>query len=48
MLAPLLAPLRRALPQVGGFDFSPLVLLLILQVAGMLLGGLMGEVLGLF
>ena len=40
---PLLAPLRRALPQVGGFDFSPLVLLLILQVCGMLLGGLQGE-----
>ncbi len=43
--APLLAPLRRALPQIGGFDFSPLVLLLILQVAGMLLGGLQGELL---
>ncbi len=48
LCAPLLNPLRRALPQVGGFDFSPLVLLLILQVVGMLLGGLMGEVLGLF
>ncbi|QHJ01688.1 YggT family protein [Xylophilus rhododendri] len=44
--APLLNPLRRALPQVGGFDFSPLVLLLILQVLGMLLNALQGEVLG--
>ncbi|WPB59454.1 YggT family protein [Xylophilus sp. GOD-11R] len=46
--APLLTPLRRALPQVGGFDFSPLVLLLILQVIGMLLGALQAEVIGMF
>lgn len=45
LCAPLLDPLRRALPQVGGFDLSPLVLLLILQVVGMLLGALQGEVL---
>ncbi|MCZ2496026.1 YggT family protein [Xylophilus sp. Kf1] len=48
LCAPLLLPLRRALPQVGGFDLSPLVLLLILQVVGMLLGALQGEVLGWF
>ena len=48
LCAPLLTPLRRALPQVGGFDLSPLVLLLILQVVGMLLGALQGEVLGWF
>lgn len=48
LCAPLLNPIRRALPQVGGFDFSPLVLLLILQVAGMLLGALQAQVLGLF
>ncbi|WP_295851679.1 YggT family protein [uncultured Xylophilus sp.] len=45
--APLLAPLRRSLPSVSGFDFSPLVLLLILQVLGMLLAGVQGEVLRL-
>ena len=48
LCAPLLLPLRKALPQVGGFDLSPLVLLLILQVVGMLLGALQGEVLGWF
>jgi YggT family protein len=41
---PLLGPLRRAIPHIGGFDFSPLVALLIVQVlqravAGMLIGG---------
>ncbi|MEO8188273.1 MAG: YggT family protein [Burkholderiaceae bacterium] len=28
LLRPLLAPIRRILPSVGGFDLSPLVLLL--------------------
>ena len=30
--APLLAPLRRVLPALGGLDFSPMVALLLLQV----------------
>lgn len=29
---PVLAPIRRALPPIGGLDFSPMVLLLVLQV----------------
>jgi len=29
---PLLAPIRRILPQTGMFDFSPIVLVLILQL----------------
>jgi len=29
---PLLAPIRRLLPQTGMFDFSPIVLVLILQL----------------
>lgn len=34
MLArPILAPLRRVIPPVGGFDLSPLVLVIIVQVA---------------
>lgn len=35
---PLLSPLRRVLPLLGGVDLSPLVLLLILQVGLMVLG----------
>ena len=33
-------PLRRALPALGGVDLSPLALLLLLQIAGMLLSSL--------
>jgi YggT family protein len=40
LVKPWLAPIRNALPQPGGIDRSPLVLLVILQIAGMLLAGL--------
>lgn len=40
LCAPLLRPFRRAIPLVGGFDLSPLALLVVLQVASMLLQGL--------
>lgn len=32
VLQPLYAPIRRLLPQTGMFDFSPIVLLIIIQV----------------
>lgn len=35
---PLLAPLRRFIPQIGGVDLSALVLLLLLQIGLMILG----------
>jgi YggT family protein len=34
---PLLAPIRRILPPVGMFDFSPFVLIILVQVAGQIL-----------
>lgn len=40
LVAPWLRPFRRAVPLVGGIDLSPLVLLVLLQVAGMLLDAL--------
>jgi YggT family protein len=40
LVEPWLAPIRNALPQPGGIDLSPLVLLVALQIAGMLLAGL--------
>jgi YggT family protein len=36
---PLLGPLRRVIPPVGGFDISPLVLLLSIQLVKRLLFG---------
>lgn len=37
LTAPLLDPIRRIMPNLGGIDFSPLVLLLLAQVAMMVL-----------
>ena len=44
LVLPLLMPIRRVVPLVGGIDLSPLVLLLILQVAGIVLGNWQGAV----
>ena len=38
LVMPVLIPIRRVLPLVGGIDLSPLVLLVLLQVAGIILG----------
>lgn len=37
LFEPMLAPIRRILPPVGMFDFSPVVLLLLFQLIGGLL-----------
>ncbi len=41
---PLLAPIRRALPDMGGFDLSVLVLFLVLQLANYLMGDVIGPI----
>ena len=41
--APLYRPIRRVLPDFGGIDFSPLVLLILIQIVQMLLGGLQAD-----
>lgn len=41
---PLYRPIRRILPDFGGIDFSPLVVLLLIVVARMLLSGLAVDV----
>ncbi len=48
LVAPLLMPIRRFLPLVGGIDLSPLVLLVILQIAAIVLGNLQAAVLMAF
>ncbi len=42
LCAPPLSPIRRRVPLVGGVDLSPLVLLVLLQIASILLGHLQG------
>ncbi|MEX2143093.1 MAG: YggT family protein [Anaerolineales bacterium] len=41
LVEPMLAPIRRILPYIGGVDFSPIVLVLIIQLLGRLILGLM-------
>jgi len=45
LVMPVLIPIRRIVPLVGGIDLSPLVLLLILQVAGIVLGSIQAAML---
>lgn len=42
---PLYRPIRKVLPDFGGIDFSPIVLLLLIQVASMLVAGARNDVL---
>ena len=42
--APLYRPIRKILPDFGGIDFSPLVLLLAIAIVTKLLGGLAAEI----
>ena len=47
MVMPLLNPIRRVLPLVGGVDLSPLVLLVLLQIAAIVLGSMQANMLGM-
>ena len=42
--APLYRPIRKVLPDFGGINFSPLVLLLTIAIVSKLLGGLAMEI----
>ncbi|PWG02810.1 YggT family protein [Sphingosinicella humi] len=41
---PLYRPIRRILPDFGGIDFSPLVVLLLIYVVRILLGGVAADI----
>ena len=41
--APLYGPIRRVLPDFGGIDFSPLVLLILIQIIRRLLSGVVTD-----
>nr|WP_210425617.1 MULTISPECIES: YggT family protein [unclassified Novosphingobium] len=40
ILDPLLSPIRRFMPNTGGIDFSPMVLIVLLRLLSILLNGL--------
>jgi YggT family protein len=44
LLDPLYRPIRKVLPDFGGLDLSPIVLLIAIQIVRMLLGGLANDV----
>jgi YggT family protein len=41
VIEPLLAPIRKRVPPVGGLDFSPLILIIALQLIGTILVALL-------
>jgi YggT family protein len=43
LTAPLYRPIRRILPDFGGIDFSPLVILILIQVIRKLLAGVVAQ-----
>ena len=45
--APIYRPIRRMLPDFGGIDFSPLVVLIVIQVIKKLLAGVVAQYYGL-
>jgi YggT family protein len=40
---PLLNPIRKIMPPMGSIDFSPMVLLILLQIVGQILIGIIGS-----
>jgi YggT family protein len=46
MTAPIYRPIRRILPDFGGIDFSPLVILIVIQVLRKLLQGVLMQYYG--
>ena len=46
LTAPLLAPLRRFIPLVGGADLTPMAAVVVLQVLGMVMGSMQARLLG--
>ncbi|HET9145471.1 MAG TPA: YggT family protein [Sphingomicrobium sp.] len=43
LTAPLYRPIRRMLPDFGGIDFSPLVIIILIQILKKLLGGVVTQ-----
>ncbi|MCB2202757.1 YggT family protein [bacterium] len=46
VIEPLIAPIRRVVPPVGGLDFSPLILMVLVQVVGSILAAILRSLAG--
>lgn len=44
IIEPILAPIRRLIPPAGMFDFSPIILLVLLQLSGKILTQLLSTI----
>jgi YggT family protein len=44
VIEPMLAPIRKYVPPMGGFDFSPLIFIIVLQVLGSILTALLRSI----
>lgn len=44
VIEPMLAPIRKYVPPISGFDFSPIVFMIILQVVGSIVTALMRRI----
>jgi YggT family protein len=44
VLEPMLTPIRKIVPAVGGMDFSPLILMILIQVVGSILVSILRSV----
>ena len=44
VIEPLLAPIRKHIPPIGGLDFSPLVLMIALQLLGTIIVALLSNI----
>ena len=45
LVSPFLRPIRRIIPSIGGIDLSPLIFLVVLQIASIILSNLQGSAL---
>ena len=41
VIEPMLAPIRKYVPPMGGFDFSPLILIILIQILGSIINALL-------
>jgi YggT family protein len=46
VIEPMIAPIRRVVPSMGGLDFSPLILMVLVQIVGSILVAILRSLAG--